>query len=442
MHLVNDYSISDFAIQQSFLKPTYRQLPNSELLDFGRRNNPMSVFYPLLFSVILFSLFGLICWALLVALNHPWWKFKFAKRGILAIPLAGVFFALIWAGAFYSDQKWLILPGAVGVSFIVILQITLIFSLPLSGLVHGIIYIVKKIRKWGSPRTEIYEVDKRRRAFLKAVPAIIPSVMIASATSGIARSFEKTRIPNKTFYYPELPHILENLKILQISDSHLGLFLDLDNYKEMINDAMKLNPDLVLLTGDIADNLDWLPETLRMSLELKPKYGTYACLGNHEYYRGIDRVRSIFDKSTIPLLINDGLTIEIDGGKLFIGGTDDPRSMGRVHPEFYKGAIEKSIQKAPEDSFTILMCHRPQGFDFASEKGLGLTLSGHTHGGQIGLAGRSFFENLVSYKYLWGHYLKPNGSQLYTSAGVGHWLPFRLGCPPEAPLITRKREIA
>ena len=79
------------------------------------------------------------------------------------------------------------------------------------------------------------------------------------------------------------------------------------------------------------------------------------------------------------------------------------------------------------------MTHRPEGFDPASEMGIELTLSGHTHGGQAGLNGRSLWSAFTD-RYLWGHYAK-NGSQMYLSSGIGHWFPFRLGCPTEAPII-------
>jgi uncharacterized protein len=84
------------------------------------------------------------------------------------------------------------------------------------------------------------------------------------------------------------------------------------------------------------------------------------------------------------------------------------------------------------------MSHRPDAFDHAAVRGIDLTLAGHTHGGQIGMFGRSVFESYWPERYLWGRYER-NGSQLYTSAGVGHWFPFRLGCPPEAPVIELTR---
>ena len=100
-----------------------------------------------------------------------------------------------------------------------------------------------------------------------------------------------------------------------------------------------------------------------------------------------------------------------------------------------RASVEASLQSAPSDAFYVLMSHRSQAFDTAAPLGVHLTLSGHTHGLQMGLAGRSLFEHLWPDSYIWGHY-GGGATHLYTSAGVGHWFPFRLGCPPEAPLFT------
>ena len=101
--------------------------------------------------------------------------------------------------------------------------------------------------------------------------------------------------------------------------------------------------------------------------------------------------------------------------------------------------MEKAVSASPSDAFTVLLSHRSQALDYAAPLGgTDLILAGHTHGFQLGLAGRSFFEPFFPERYIWGHYEKGT-TQLYTTAGVGHWLPFRFGCPPEAPIITLHR---
>lgn len=374
---------------------------------------------------------GLLTVIGLALLNPAWWKIRLVKRISLAIPLLGTFFSAVFSYGLISNVVWLLIPGATGMAIVVVVQIALVFSLPTSGIVHGTIWIIRKMIAGRASGT-----DQRRRMFLKSAPAILPLTSVSSAAGGVASSFEKIRIPEITLRYPNLPSGLENLKILQISDSHLGFFVGLDDLEELLIRVERHKPDLVLVTGDIVDHLDWLPETLRMIAGLKPRLGAYACLGNHEYYRGIRAVRRAFDAGEVPLLVNSGLMLGSEDGRLHLAGVDDPRWMRKVDPNYFGQAVAKSIESAPSDSFRILMCHRPDGFDPASKAGVELTLAGHTHGGQVGFGRRSIFENVIDYPYLWGHYAKPNGSQLYTSAGVGHWLPFRLGCPAEAPLFT------
>jgi predicted MPP superfamily phosphohydrolase len=194
----------------------------------------------------------------------------------------------------------------------------------------------------------------------------------------------------------------------------------------------------VLITGDIADNIQLLPDTLSLINGLSPPLGTFAILGNHEHFRGIGQVREMFSQSPVPLFVNEGTHCARGETSLFIGGVDDPRTMGADHREFFTRAVDAALQESLNDEFKILMSHRPDAFDYAADCGVRLTLAGHTHGGQVGWFGRSLFERLSPESYLWGDYRK-GSSHLYTTSGVGHWFPFRLGCPQEAPIIELKR---
>jgi len=161
-------------------------------------------------------------------------------------------------------------------------------------------------------------------------------------------------------------------------------------------------------------------------------------LGNHEYYRGITDSIRIFTAGSIPLLVNQGMTLKVGLQNLFIGGADDPVSLKSNITPFLKRTVEMTMKAAQPESFSILMSHRPKTLDVANDQKIDLILSGHTHGGQIGFNGRSLFEGMIEKEpYLWGKY-KKGETQLYTSSGMGHWLPFRLNCPPEAPLIILK----
>jgi predicted MPP superfamily phosphohydrolase len=252
--------------------------------------------------------------------------------------------------------------------------------------------------------------------------------------TGVTHAFSDVKVYQKLIKVDHLPTALNGLRILHISDSHLSRYVPIDTIATTLEQAEPFAPDLIVLTGDIADDLSMLGETLKLISELRPRFGTYACLGNHEYYRGIAEVRRIFDRSTVPLLENQSVLIDVDSIALRVAGIDDPRHVGGGDRIFFKNAIDSMLSEAESAEFTILLSHRPAALDYASEVNLNLILAGHTHGGQIGAGERSFFELVSPESYLWGHYQKAE-SHLYTSSGVGHWFPFRLGCPAEAPII-------
>lgn len=116
------------------------------------------------------------------------------------------------------------------------------------------------------------------------------------------------------------------------------------------------------------------------------------------------------------------------------------RLLGHPRARAGGGSIQSSIEDAPPDAdFRLLLCHRPEGHGPAADAGYDLTLSGHTHGGQVGLLGRSIFETLRPGIGWWGSYVKKKKdgrpSRLYTTSGFGHWFPFRFGCPTEMPIV-------
>jgi hypothetical protein len=218
----------------------------------------------------------------------------------------------------------------------------------------------------------------------------------------------------------------------------LGHYADLKHLAETMANVAAFRPDLTLVTGDLSDDLNELPPALKLIYDLKPPQGTLASLGNHEYFRGIQQVRKLFDQSPVPLLVNSSVVLNVSGQRLFIGGIDDPRRMGVKNDDFFKRTIDETLTPVVSGDTVVLMSHRPDAFDYAASKSVHLTLAGHTHGGQIGFMGRSIFETASSDSYLWGEY-SLGRSRLYTSAGAGHWFPFRLGCPAEAPVIELKR---
>ncbi len=393
----------------------------------------MTEFYPIIAGLIfMLALAGLTAILCKISLPGFWAKYRIGRL-IIIITLAGIIFIILWGlgAAGYGIPAGI---GAAASALVVIAFIALIVSVPLSGLVNLALWVYRRLADGGTAERSAAP-DRSRRRLLKSALQAAPLAAVTAGTGGFIKSFAPTKIRKLKIEFDGLPQSLIGFRILQISDVHLGYYVTLEDFERFVAEALPLKPDLVLITGDLADDLGSLKRALALVEEFAPPFGCFFSLGNHEYYRGVDIFRREIGKTSIQLLVNEGRTINVGEAVVYLGGADDPRRLTKDNTAFLKKTVSLAMAQAPAGSFRILMTHRPEGFDFASSHRIDLTLAGHTHGGQIGFAGRSVFESVVGYRYLWGLYENDQGGKLYTSAGMGHWFPFRLGCPAEAPLI-------
>jgi predicted MPP superfamily phosphohydrolase len=369
-------------------------------------------------------------------LNSAWWRHRWVKLASLGYLLFTMVGAAIWIIASYRRNTSVALVGAYMSSAAAVISLGLCGSLLISGLINTPYQIYLRWRRKRAPSAN--PQSQQRRVLLQRATAIIPAAALGISATGMARSFSATNVHSVPMHFVDLPADLEGFRILQISDSHLGPYIDLDDIEAMLVKVEKFQPHLVLISGDIADYINLLADAIKMFESIKAPYGAYACMGNHDYYRGAGNVMARFEASSIPMLINAGVTIKVGATDVFIGGADDPRYLGRPIDQFMRETVDRTLEAATSDSFKILMSHRPTGFDRSSEHGVELTLMGHTHGGQIGVMGKPVLARWGNEKYIRGKYM--NGKSLaYTSSGVGHWFPFRLGCPTEAPVFVLKK---
>ncbi len=387
------------------------------------------IFFNIAACAILTGL-GLANIILLNYLIKTWWEIKLIRRAAWTLLALGVIGFLSFSFGIGFQATWLYYPGAVLTGLVFLLHMTLLISLPISG----IILILERFLSRRQTNKPDLPVDISRRRFIQLGASSIPAASALASSYGFGRSFASAVVELKQISFPDLPESLNGLRILHLSDMHLADWITLDSLEIVLTEAERYHPDIVAVTGDIADKLDLLPDAIKLIEGLKPRLGAFATLGNHEYFRGVDRVKAEFDKSTIPLFVNNQQTIIHNSERLKIIGIDDPRRMSGDSTQFFHNCLDATIVGDKVDAFTILLSHRPSVFDYASDRGVNLSLAGHTHGGQMGLFGRSVFESFASESYLWGLY--ENGpNRLYTSCGMGHWFPFRLGCPPEAPVL-------
>lgn len=233
-----------------------------------------------------------------------------------------------------------------------------------------------------------------------------------------------------------LPSDWKPLTILHLSDIHSGPFMRSSHLNKIVSRVNKRNFDLCVVTGDIvnhsAKELGW---TLSILEKINSRLGTYASIGNHEYIDNEKEIEEGYKKSKIELLLDSSKLISSEKAKVRLIGVDFPFDKGITGAEEIKSALAKSINLSPieKGELQVLLSHHPDGFQIAQTMGIPVTLSGHTHGGQIKF-GKKTLANLM-YKYAMGLY-EQGGSFLYVSAGLGNWLPFRINVPCEYALIT------
>lgn len=356
---------------------------------------------------------------------EPWsrWISKAWRLGVAASVLGvAVFF-----GGRALEAKEISLMGLTLATTLIMSTILLFFASPLWAGGPALL-------RWWQKRGEA-PPSPGRRTFLMSALGTVPAATALASPVGTALALKAPVLTEVEIPIKDLPEALEGLKILQLTDVHLGTHIDIDQVESILETARDSAPDLIVLTGDVSDDYTKLPGALQAIKAFGAPLGALACIGNHEIYRGRSDAERIYKEEGVPLLCDGGIVLERGGARLYVGGSDDPARLGQDHRSFLKDAVARAMAPCPEDIQTrILLCHRPEGFEPAADLKVSLTLSGHTHGGQVALGGRSVFEPFAPDSYLLGHYQKGE-SHLYTSAGLGHWLPFRLNCPCEGALI-------
>ena len=402
-------------------------------------------------TIFLLAVFGLLlavgASAILMAkyFTPTLWRSLWGHKIIWGAPLLTLVATILlvlgrWQGATWIEIPMGLLAAALWVSLI---AATLI--LPISGILRFVDSLIKrrtssKDSSSSASANSSEEIVSPERRYLLMAGAALPALAMTSGVAGVLGSYNSVKVFELSVRFPNLSPDLEGFRILHLCDLHLGLFYSLNNLKELALELEKEKIDLIAVVGDVADRLDQLPDALKIIAALNPRYGAFATLGNHEYYRGIKQVYRTFKSGPIPLLVNSGEKIQVGSSSIYVGGADDPVSMrwGAKYGSFYDETVERSMRDSDSESFRLLLTHRPWAFDVAAQSGVDLSLAGHTHGGQLGFMGKSVFDVFNKNSYLWGEF-KIGQNKLYTSSGIGHWFPFRLGCPAEAPIITLRK---
>lgn len=398
---------------------------------------------------------------LLIVFNILWWSIadrRFARH--IRSPRLSRLCRLIAAGfsAALSIPLWYLLVSARSPEFLnagpawyaaafVLWNVSLAAALPLVALIRlaalGIIHLAKtgqRVRSHESAATDC-TLAATRRAFLKTSFATAPMALLTGmlVTSRVQEG--SLAIHRHRLSAPWLPSRLHGLTITHLSDLHVGRHYRPYMLRELVDKVGSLNSDIVVVTGDVVDmSNDMLPPALHALGQITHRHGMFICIGNHdEIDSRAEYIRAVGPR--FPLLVNEFRTLRLGGERLTIGGLD------------YSGSEEPSSRRAghnadaaallsrydPErDGPMIALAHHPHAFDVLAAKGIPLTLSGHTHGGQLMLSSPDSRPDIgigrLLFRYTRGFYYQ-NNAALFVNSGVGNWFPLRVHAPAEVVQI-------
>lgn len=291
-----------------------------------------------------------------------------------------------------------------------------------------------------------------RRKFISELGILVASVPFWAFAYAMLKGKYDFKLHKVTLHFKDLPEAFDGFAITQVSDIHSGSFDNTEAVQRGIDMAKAQNSDLFVFTGDLVNNVAWEIEPyIERFGALKAPYGQFSILGNHDYgdyikwdsleekARNFERLKQHHADLGYRLLLNEHVLLEKDGQRIALIGV---QNWGRGFIQL--GDLDKAIEGLDKDVFKICLSHDPTHWE---EKiryhptTIHLTLSGHTHGAQLGVESDQLRWSPVQYRYLdWAGLAHEQDRYLYVNRGFG-FLAFsgRLGIWPEITVITLKK---
>jgi hypothetical protein len=271
----------------------------------------------------------------------------------------------------------------------------------------------------------------RRNLIHKGAFALVGGAILGR--SGWIEGSELPLLRHVSLFHPALPKAFDGLRVAQVADVHAGVFMPLERLARVRDLVESLRPELIVFTGDQLDRREVDAEIFVHGFAgISAPLGVFGVLGNHDHIAGGElSVRALEAVGATPL-VNGTATIERRRNRLLVAGVDDLDAPPGGGPDY-------SVISSTQADFRLLLCHQPNGWAAGRLAGAEVTLSGHTHGGQIAFPSRGVNVARLGTPYIAGPYRRGE-ALLYVSRGVGVGVvPLRFGSPPEVDLITLHR---
>lgn len=286
----------------------------------------------------------------------------------------------------------------------------------------------------------LYPFARRAAQGLWQGKALAHGMLLLSLGLGALGVWQAVKLPavrQVELAVPGLPAAFDGYRIVHLTDLHMSRLFTGRWVREVVARSNALQPDAVLLSGDLVDGkVAWRAADYPHLAGLQGRDGVYAVPGNHEYYADYVQWMQVFEQLGLQMLVNRHVRLQRGDATLVVAGVSDGVALGRGFPG---PDIAAALAGRPADAPVILLAHRPGQARAHAAQGVALQLSGHTHGGHVlglhRLVAR-FNGGFVSGLYRVG------GLQLYVSNGAGLWpgFPIRLGKPSEITLFTLRQQ--
>jgi predicted MPP superfamily phosphohydrolase len=290
-----------------------------------------------------------------------------------------------------------------------------------------------------------------RSAALAKMAMGVAAVPLVSLIYGMVKGAYKYKIHNISLKLPNLPTGFEGLKIVQISDIHVGSFYDKEAVKKGVQMIMDQKPDLVFFTGDLVNNeAEEMRDYLDIFSAISAPLGIYSVLGNHDYgdyknwptaqakQQNLQLLKDFQKQMGWRLLMDEHANVEVNGESIAVVGIQNWGAKGRF-PKY--GNLKKALEGASNFPVKLLLSHDPSHWDaqvLTEYPEIDVMFAGHTHGMQFGVEIPGIKWSPVQYLYQhWAGLYKHGGQQLYVNRGFGFiGYPGRVGIWPEISVFT------
>ncbi len=284
-----------------------------------------------------------------------------------------------------------------------------------------------------------------RRQLLKMGGAAVATAAATKAHASLSGG--PIEITRHDVFLPNLDPAFDGMTATLASDIHSSPYMSLQDMKEIVRTINDLKSDLILMPGDfVTDNLDELPPFLEAFSELRAPAGIFASLGNHDFDANADIVTGGLETIGIRTLRNENLKLTRNNRDLYFIGVDEVNDNCVLDAIDGKDSehFDAAYKGIPENAASILLCHKPYRFEEYAQTGVGLMLSGHTHGGQIVLArfGRTPITLCsIATRFVDGWFTAESNAKMYVTRGLGVVdIPMRMNCPPEISQFTLRSQ--